>query len=255
MLTSHRLLPSVTACSIAITLAASWAAAAELIPPKVTERLYPQGVFCPLPFDLQFTSPGTMATLRFSTTTVNYIDTNVGGPAWSHQQLDDICISTEATFFAHRAAYSGDCYIGEPLDSLYLFQGAGALSLKELFNASIAGSGWDLNHGAYWDSSESGPDNPGTDGDRVGAGCLGLGVFDAGLALTDSAYTTLEVHGLAKGETYRLTGWWNVNQMQPPKIVLTVAILGPDAVPVARRSWGALKREYRLPAHPATGRP
>lgn len=226
---------------------------AELVPPKKTERLFPRFVFCPLPFDVQFTADGPEATLRISTSTVNYFDTNLGEATWSHQQIDDICITHEDDYVAHHGplvGYGTDCYIGAPITETFYFQDAGAIPLKELFPATgpdPATTGWDLTHGCSWNTGSTAPNDPST-GDRTLQGCLDLGQFNPALSLSDSAYTTRTVTGLTAGQNYRLTGWWNVQTgtFEVGDVFLTVRIYGTgDPTPVVTRTWGALKRVYR----------
>jgi hypothetical protein len=223
--------------------------AAELLPAKTTDRKYPQGVFCPLPLELKFVADGPSATLRFSTTTVNYLDSN-NGNTWAQQQLDNICVSTEDVYEAHRGPlgpYSDACYIspGPLLTETFYFQDAGTIPLKETFDSDPTISGWNLSGGAYWESASTAPNDPGSDLSFTPKGCLGLGPSTAEAALGDSAYTLKVVTGLESGTTYRLTGWWDVHAMELGKVFLTVAVLGNDNVPIARKSWGALKRQYR----------
>ena len=223
--------------------------AKELLPPKTTDRTYPQGVFCPLPLDLSFVANGPTATLRFSTKTVNYFDSN-NGNTWAQQQLDNICVTTEASYQAHHGplgSYSNQCYIspGPLLAETFYFQDAGTIELEDTFDTDPASSGWNLSGGAYWESADTAPNDPGTDNSFTPKGCLGLGPSTPAAALTDSAYTTKVVNGLVSGTTYRVTGWWDVHAMELNKVFLTIAVLGEDSVPVVRKTWGALKREYR----------
>ncbi len=246
-----------SACALAVlavTVVASPARTVQLVEPKVTERLFPQGVFCPFPFDIPFTADGPDITLRISTSTVNYFDTNSNDVQWTHQQLDNICVVTETDYLAHHGSlgtYAGDCYIGAPVAETLYFQDAGTILLKELFpdnGGDPASRGWDLSHGCSWNTgaSQTGPNDPGTETNFTPVGCLDLGQFNAALALDDSAYTSKTVTGLTANGNYRLTGWWNVNQMQPDKINLTVRIYGSDKpTPIVVRTWGALKRQYR----------
>jgi hypothetical protein len=229
---------------------------AELIPGKTTDRKFPQGVFCPFPFDVSFTADGSDITLRISTSTVNYLyDPQTFETHWSHQQLDNICVVPESEYAAHHGplgSYSGDCYFPHPdnqLTETFYFQDAGAIPLEELFPSTgddPANRGWDLTHGCSWNANATAPNDPGTDASFAPSGCLDLGQFDAALSLSDSAYTTRTVTGLTAGQQYRLTGWWNVDDMQEGKIFMTVQIFGSNnPTPIVRRTWGAHKSRYR----------
>jgi hypothetical protein len=221
----------------------------ELLVPKVIKRPFPQGVYCPLPFDMVFTANATSAVLRISTTTVNFSDDNNNGdPAWSDQRLDNICVSPDKAYNANLGTYLYDCYYPHPearLTSVFEFQNAGALPLKETFTSDPAVSGWDVTHGAYWNPTSTAPNDPDNDQSLTPTGALGLGAFDPAFSLTDSAYTTKSVTGLTKGSVYHVTGWWYVGGMNLEKILLTVVVLGPNATPIARSSWGMLKRKYQ----------
>jgi len=236
-------------------LAASSVRAAELIGPKTTERLFPRFVFCPLPFDVAFLTDGPDITLRISTDTVNYFDTNLNEITWSHQQIDDICVMSDEDFQAHQGPYSGDCYFGNgeqfPVGNVFRLQDAGTIPLKELFAADgqdPAQTGWDVTHGCSWNTSSTAPNDPGTGSNFTPKGCLDLGQFSATPVLGDSAYTTRTVTGLTPNHVYHLTGWWNVNTstFELNQIALTVRIFGStNPTPTIVRSWGGLKQLYR----------
>jgi hypothetical protein len=185
-------------------LATRSARSGELIGPKSTERLFPRFVFCPLPFDVVFTTDGPDITLRISTDTVNYFDTNLGEITWSHQQIDNICVVSDEDFLAHQGAYSGDCYFGDggqqfPVGDVFKLQDAGSIPLKELFAADgldPATTGWDLTHGCSWNTTSTAPNDPGVGSDLDPKGCLDLGQLSATPALDDSAHTTRTVTDL-----------------------------------------------------------
>ena len=231
------------------TVAATPVHSQELLTPKVIKRPFPQGLFCPLPIDLPFIANGSTAILRFSTTTVNYHDDNQNADTWSEQSIDNIAVSTDATYQAHLVPLgpnTDQCYIppGPLLTSVFAFQSAGPLPWLDTFTTDPALGGWDVTHGAYWNPVITAPNDPGTDLSFTPKGALGLGVLDPTFNLADSAFTTRTVTGLSAGVTYHLTGWWNVNQMQLDKITLTVSVSGTGSTPVARRTWGAVKRRY-----------
>ena len=223
----------------------------ELLPPRETDRKFPQGTFCPLPLDLSFDADGPEITLRISTHTVNYFNDSNQQNQWSQQQLDNICVVTEADYQAHHGplgALGGPfgCYIGAPVTETFYFQEAGTIPLKEQFIADPSPNGWDVSNGCYWIPTTTGPNDPGTEKNFDPTGCLALGTFEAGLSLSDSAFTTKTVTGLTAGEHYRMTGWWNVDDMELGDIFVTVRIYGVGGVtPIALRTWGGLKRRFR----------
>ena len=224
--------------------------AQELLPPRVTTRKFPQSTFCPIPIEMSFVANGAAATLRFSTTTVNY--SNFDGvntePRWAHQSIDNICVVPDNVYLANRGPLAGsarDCYIGAQVTETFYFHTAGTIPLKEDFATEPSAAGWDISHGAYWYPTRTAPNDPQAGTGLVPLGCLGLGLDNPPYALTDSAFTTKHVTGLTSGVTYRLTGWWAVEDMQLDKISLTVVVLGDNVVPIARTTWGGLKRRYQ----------
>lgn len=224
--------------------------AQELLPPRVTDRKFPQFTFCPIPLEMSFVANKPTATLRFSTTTVNYLYSDFSGsePRWSHQSIDNICVVPEAVYLANRGPLAGsaqDCYIGAPIAETFYFHTAGTIPLNENFAALPSLTGWDLLHGAYWYETRTAPNDPSTGSGNIPLGSLGLGADNPPYALTDSAYTTKQVTGLTPGQTYRVTGWWAVEEMQLDKIFLTVAVLDDSATPIARTTWGGLKRRFK----------
>ncbi len=249
-MTSSRHAPLLLLVLLGVAVLAVPARSQELLPPKVISRPFPQGVYCPLPLDLTFVANGATAVLRFSTTTVNYFDTNQNQAVWSQQLIDNVCVVSDAIYSANLGplgSYSDQCYTppnGALLTSVYKFQNAGTLPLEDTFTTDPATNGWDVAHGAYWDATTTAPNDPGTDVSFTPKGALGLGLLDPTFAETDSAYTTKTVTGLTSGVTYHLTGWWNVNQMQLNKISLTISVSGSNSTPIARRTWGMIKREY-----------
>jgi hypothetical protein len=240
---------SLLALAAAVVFTVPLYAQDELLKPKIISRPFPAFTYCPLPFDMSFTATGSGAVLRISTTTVNYSDENNGGePTWSNQRVDNLCVVPDAVYNANLVTYTGECYFPHPeaqVASVFALQSVGALPLKETFDTDPASSGWDVAHNAYWDQTITAPNDPGPDSDFDPKGSLGLGAFDPALSLTDSAFTTRMVTGLTKGQVYHVTGWWYVGSMNLDKIELTVAVLGSTTTPVARTTWGMLKRKYQ----------
>lgn len=222
------------------------AAAQELIQPRPKDRLFPQGLFCPMPLDFPFVANGPTATIRFSTN-VFFHSSNSGQLEWSEQSIDNITIAPQSVYDANlglEGEYSELCYIGDDIAQRFYFQNAGAIPLKELFETDPAITGWDLANGAYWKLTPPGaPNDPGTETDRP-AFSLGLGEDSATPSLEDSAFTSLAVSGLVKGQAYVLSGWWNVQYMDENELTLTVRIYGSGTTPADRRTWGVLKRRY-----------
>lgn len=222
----------------------------ELIVPRTKDRKFPQGVWCPLPLDLAFTANGAEATIRFSTN-VYYQDSNNNNElSWSEQFLDNVCVSPEDVYQAHLNPRvldtpSYDCYFGETIEQRFHFQNAGGTLLKELFDTNPVGR-WDLDHGAYWSDSATAANDPGVEEDFDPLGCLGLGRDQTPRSPTDSAYTSVTVTGLTQDQNYVLTGWWYVRRMDLNDLFLTTRIYGIDGpTPIARKTWGAVKRQYR----------
>src|SRR5262245_28350022 len=131
----------------------------ELITPRVKDRKFPQGLFCPINLDLAFTANGPSATIRFSTANVFFFNTDFSEVQWTQQALDNICVAPLKVYNAHLVdpeSYSSECYVGELVPKRFAFQDAGVLPLKDTFDSNgtdPATRGWDLSHGAYWDQS------------------------------------------------------------------------------------------------------
>jgi hypothetical protein len=228
--------------------------AQELVPPRVKDRKFPSGVWCPMGFDVTFVADGPMATLRFSTN-VSYFSDNTMANEWTREYLDNVCVAPKTVYDANTVGAppesegSGDCYFPHPAERLltrFAFQSAGTLPLAERFDTNPAGR-WDLDHGASWCETATAPNNPGPiEDDFDPAGCLVLGGSDCSTpAALDSAFTSVTVSGLGAGETYVLSGWWFAGSVELDKIFLTVRITGSERTPLVRRTWGSLKRAYR----------
>jgi len=225
------------------------AKAQELIAPQPTTRKFPQGVFCPLQIDVTFVADGPACLVRFSTNTVYYPNSfDNDNLHWSQQLLDNICIAPEATYQAHKgdrhSPYT-DCYLNDLLGpTTFYFQQAGVIPLLQTFSTDPGLKGWDLSHGAYWNQVDGATSDPSVDNPPFVAGCLGLGEQSAVPAADDSASTEIIVGGLTAGQTYRLTGWWSVVDMQEEKIRLWVRVFGNQSTPLVRESWGMVRRRW-----------
>jgi hypothetical protein len=238
---------------LAVTLAPAKGLAQELIQPRVKDRKFPSGLFCPIPIDGSFVADGPAAIIRFSTNV--YRDAGGGTLEWTRQFLDNICVAPLAVYNANLGppgGYSDPCYSGEDIPDRFYFQNAGALPLLETFDTEPTPRGWDLSHGAYWDPTSGAPNSPGPgeppapfDPVDPPLGCLGLGQEDATPSLADSAETSVVVSGLTAGQTYVVSGWWDVRRMDLDQVFLTLRVYGNNVTPVLRRTWGGLKRSYR----------
>jgi len=244
LLVSRVLLPA--ALLVAAGLFAPRARAQEVVAPRVIVRKFPT-TCCPVPIDIDFVPADPTVTLRISSETVNFFNHSSAAIEWSGQLLDNVCVSPEAVYNANLGPLgpgSQDCYFGDQLTQIFYFQNAGTLPLKAEFDASPPG--WDLAHGVTWNDTDGCWHDPGTETTPLPAGCLQFGAPSPTPALTDSAFTTVQVSGLIPGQRYYLTAWWDVNDViESDSIFLTIAILGRDITVVRHQSWGALKARYR----------
>lgn len=232
------------------------AQAQELITPRVKDRKFPQELFCPMPFDAEFVADGSAALIRFSTNV--YYDAS-GSVVWTQQLIDNICVAPLAVYNANLGSpggYSSSCYVGEPIPQRFYFQNAGSIPLKEQFLADPTGlNTWDMDHGVRWEGTMGAPNGGGPGAEPAGPfdpitpplGALWLGHEDLfpSRSLQDSAYTSIVVSGLTNGQTYVVSGWWDVRRMDLEEIFLTLRVYGFGATPVLRETWGGLKRKYR----------
>lgn len=233
-------------------LAAPAAADKVVLEPRTLDRRFPQGQFCALPVDLEFTSPGTTVRVVFEARRFIF-DPNDQAFHWTEQYLDNVVIAAAADYDANfgpppQFSSSELCYVGDPLPTPYFyFNRAGlTLPLMELFDADPASSGWDLSNGAYYRSDRSGPRNPELDTDDSG-GSLGLGADATSPVGNEVATTEITVNGLTQAANYNLSAWWDVNHVVfgSTETMLTITIFGPEPTPIARRSWSGVKRAYR----------
>lgn len=229
-----------------VACTAPLARAQELIEPRTKDRKFPVGLWCPIALDLQFTANASSATIRFST---NVFWDDGGTLRWSQQYLDNICVAPHDVFVNNQVDpgdYSANCYTDSLIPKRFAFQTAGAIPLKELFASNPSGT-WDLSHGAYWRSDFSAPSNPGVENDSLSSGSLGMGQDSQTPSASDSAITSVVITGLLPGQSYDLSGWWDVHDsfLASNSVFLTVHITGPGATPIVTKTWGALKRQYR----------
>lgn len=223
-----------------------------ILAPRPMDRRFPQGQFCALPVDLEFTAPGPTVRVLFEARRF-VLDPNDNQLHWTEQSLDNVMIATAADYDANfgpppEFGSSQNCYIGDPLPTPYFyFNRPGlVLPLAELFDTDPAARGWDLAHGAYYRDNYSAPRNPELDNDPSG-GSLGMGEDSASPVGDEVATTEITVNGLTQGQNYNLSAWWDVGYVifGSTETFLTVTIFGPESTPVARRSWGGVKRAYR----------
>jgi len=235
-------LPAALAVFVLALILGSVASAQELLQPKITDRKYPQGTWCPLPFDLEFTPISTTVIIKFSTN-VWYQDDSDQSFHFTDQYLDNIYVSPQSVYTTNLGTYSDDCYFPHPdnhLSSVFYFENAGDQPLDETFAADPSAR-WDIDHGAHWENSPGGPAGGGDD--TRANGMLGLGEDTQGTG--ENASTQVSVEGLHAGQPYVLTGWWNVNDLLPGKVELTVTIYTDAATPVMKKTWGSVKQLYR----------
>lgn len=218
-----------------------------LVPPPLI-RKFPQDVFCPIPVTMQFTANAGTAVVHAIANTYVHDGSSF---LYTHQAIDNMYVVPLATYNANLVANDGDydfCYLNDQVPQIFLFDQVtpGSGQLEERF--TLGAAGWDLAQGAYWDGTRSAhndPSNISTPHNQTG-GCLGLGQENATPALTDSARTSATIVGLTAGQDYVLSGWWTVGDgIFTEDASLTIKIVGPGAVPVQQRTWGAVKSRYR----------
>lgn len=211
-------------------------------------RKFPEFTFCPLPVTLAFTASGGTATIFIVANTYVFDGASF---IYTHQAIDDVSVvrdSVNALFqlVNDESSPFNFCYLGATVPSIFEFDqlAPGTPPLLETFES--APSGWDLDHGAYYDGTRSGPNNPSSPSPTFGTGSLGLGIESATPSLADSGRTSITVTGLIGGKGYVLNGWWSVDGgISTDNASLTVKITGPDQTPLAQKTWGALKARYR----------
>ena len=218
-----------------------------VINPNPHDRRFPQGVFCPLPVDLAFESISTEVDIHFSAEV--YTQTS-SGLVRCNQSIDNVVLVTEAAYQANLGALPSNaefCYNGAPLTSTLHFQNVSPASLRllELFDTDPAARGWDMTNGGFFQSSYSAVRDPSDENSNTG-GSMGLGYDSPSPSLSDLATTSIHVAGLTPGEDYRLVTWWDVLDFeQELEVTLTISITAPDGTPLAKSTWGGMKRAYR----------
>ena len=232
----------------ALLLALVSAAPAQEIVTKPIVRKFPQGVFCALPVDITFISPGTSVRVEFKA--LRFVDDGFGDQLFTEQLIDNVTLATTAV---HQANF-GPPPAGSGLDECYNCNGVfthtqyfyfnrfATLPLKEQFDLNPASRGWDMSHSAYWNTIQSAPRNVETNTDFSG-GCLLLG--DQGPQPDPYGISSKEITGLTPGTSYSLSAWWSANAVQcflaTPPVFLTITVrnatLGVGDPPIAQGSW------------------
>jgi len=220
----------------------------EVIPPKTLVRKFPQGVFCALPVSLTFTAPTDPVIITF--TAIEWVDDGAGGLAWTQQLIDNVTVSPTAqvtpNYLQPPAGSSAEfCYIGDPEPTPYFYFNRPGIehNLLELFDTDPSARGWLMSSGAYFVGNRSAARNVEDMTDPTG-GSLGLGDGTGVPTAGHTASTSIILDSLNQGVSYDLGAWWDAGFVHFPHDVdyLTVTITTLGGVPVARRSWGSLKR-------------
>jgi hypothetical protein len=229
----------------------------DLVIPIPLKRKFPQGVFCTLPVVISFVADGPTATVTYE---VNVYTEDVNQPppfplVWTQQSIDNAVVATTADYNNNLGPPDGNeswafCYNGgaDPAPPLFYFNRGGlVLPLKELFDSDPTARGWDMSHGAYYVSGPSAPRNPEPPNDPdANGGSLGIGQETQSPSLADRASTSITFGGLTAGTSYTLTTWWNSNNVVPDNgVYLTIHITGSGATPLAKKSWGRVKKAYK----------
>jgi len=245
------------AFGLSATLVRTARAQDELVSTPIT-RKFPQDTFCTLPVKISFTADGPTATVTYEVN-VYTEDTNQPQPfplVWTKQAIDNAVVSTTADYDNNSgpppsSSSFSDCYIGDPQPTSYFYFGRGGfvLPLFELFDTDPTARGWDMSHGAYYVSDRSAPRNPPEhDGDNpdTNGGSLGIGQETPSPSLADRASTSITFGGLTAGTSYTLTTWWNAGEVRINGLTyLTIHITGSGATPLAKKSWGGVKKAYK----------
>lgn len=219
----------------------------EVIPAKTLVRKFPQGTFCALPVSLTFTAPVEPVIITF--TALKWVDDGTGTLQWTQQLIDNVTVSPTAQVAANTEpppAGSNEefCYIGDPLPTPYFrFNRAGLEhDLLELFDTDPGPRGWTMNEGAYFDGSRTAPRDVENLVDNTG-GSLGLGDGSGSPVAGATAKSSVTLGNLNHGVSYDLDAWWYAGFVRFPHDTdyLTVTITTLGGVPVAKKSWGAVK--------------
>lgn len=204
-----------------------------VVPPRPIDRPFPIG-FCPLPFEVEFPSPGTSVTIRI------WANTRTANGDIVVQGIDNISLTTVEDY--GRNSGTGcprcqECFTGSsPTRSFYPNASLSA-PLQELFSRDPTGSGWDMTQGAVWDVTSSAPTDP-----RTGAIAQNGFLRFAGTACDDdTARTSIVVQGLGysyphNNPRYVLSGWWYARPMVSGQTTLVIQI---DTYPQGSQAPGS----------------
>ena len=225
----------------------------DVLPPKPMIRQFPQGTFCALPVTISFVAPATPVKVTF--TALQWADAGFG-LQFTDQAIDNVTIATTAQVVPNtvgQAIASGfeDCYIElfptpdlPPVEYFHFNRAGLTLNLLEQFDSGAIG--WDLTHGAVFTPGRTAAhdveDNSGYTGGSLVIGD-GLGTPAAG----ETKSTSFTISSLTAGTSYDFGAWWDVNvvRAQYDTTYLTITVTTDSGVPIARRSWGEVKKLYR----------
>lgn len=218
-------------------------------------RKFP-ATWCPFPIALAFTSSGDHADIYVTANSYVFDGSDF---VYAHQLIDNMVLVRDSIYALPQYTVPnnpGDtyyqCYFenSTPLPVPFIFQfdlmNPADAQLFELFESPPVG--WDLTQGAYYQTPGSAPVNPSSQTPVIGTGSLGVGQTTLTPSLADSGRTSIRVHGLFAGKSYVLTGWWLADGQAigvVDQVSLTIKIIGPDLVPLAQKTWGRLKTQYR----------
>jgi len=229
----------------------SAAAQEEVIPPKTLVRKFPQGTFCALPVSVTFTAPFDPVIVTF--TAKKWMADFSGTLQWTQQTIDNVTVSPSAGVVANTlpppaGSDAEFCYIGDPQPTPYFRFNRPGLghALLEQFDSDPAARGWLMSNGAYFDPARTAARDVENLTDFTG-GSLGLGDGTGVPSAAATASSSITLANLEAGESYDLCAWWYAGFVRFPHDTdyLTVTVTTLAGVPVAKRSWGALKRDAR----------
>ncbi|MCC6348515.1 MAG: hypothetical protein IT347_02860 [Candidatus Eisenbacteria bacterium] len=219
----------------------------EVIPAKTLVRKFPQGLFCALPVSLSFTAPVEPVVITF--TALQWVDDGSGTLTWTQQLIDNVTVSPTTQVAANTlpppaGSNEESCYIGDPQPTPYFRFNRSGLEhdLLELFDDDPAPRGWNMTDGAYFNGSRSADRDVENLTDATG-GSLGLGDGSGTPTAGSHASASITLGNLNQGVSYDLDAWWDAGFVRFPHDTdyLTISITTLAGVPVAKKSWGALK--------------